>query len=62
MQSRNPEFVFSANFDLAVDSLFDYREVVPSNPLPPPPLSFFLLLDTTDVLLLDGTNFLLLGT
>lgn len=59
MQSRNREYPFSPNFNLATDNLLVVRHFDEGAPFPPTPGNFELL-DGTPFLLLDGTNFLLL--
>jgi predicted ABC-type sugar transport system permease subunit len=59
MQSRNPDFPFSPNFDFGTQGLLTQ---LTQNMVPPFPVNVgeFLLLDGTDFLLLDGTNLNLL--
>ena len=59
MQSRNPEFIFSSNFNFGTDSIFTIKNDEHGSPFPPS-LGNFQLLDGTPFLLLDNTNFLLL--
>lgn len=60
MQSRNDQpNIYGFNF--GIDSVFNNPQVIKSNSTPILP-NMFLLLNTMPLLLLDGTNFLLLGT
>jgi hypothetical protein len=59
MQSRNPEFIFSVNYNFSADNLI-YMDKSLQVITPPTPDMDFLLLDGTNFLLLDGTNFLIL--
>jgi hypothetical protein len=60
MQSRNDDPNIN-NFNFGTESVFNNIQVIKSNSTPILPNSF-LLLNTMPLLLLDGTNFLLLGT
>lgn len=59
MQSRTRDFIFFPNFDFATDSLFVSGSQNGSPPFPPV-TGYFMLLDGTFFLLLDGGNLLLL--
>lgn len=58
MQCRNGDFEFGIGFNFATDSPFFYRENIAAFPS----TNFFMLLDNTHFKLLDGENFLLLGS
>lgn len=59
----NHNWPFEPNYNFGVDSVFTDRIFSTGNTIPPPPPpapGYFLLLDGTNVLLLDGTDFDLL--
>lgn len=59
MQSRTHNFIFDANFNLATENLLVQK--YPSEGTPFPPVEgYFLLLDNTNFLLLNGQNLTLL--
>ena len=60
MLTRNDQ-PFLSDFNFGVDSIFNNPYVMKSETIPILP-NAFLLLDTEYLFLLDGSNFLLLGT
>lgn len=53
-------FMFDVNFALGDESVFTYIDDTAGSPVPPPILGYFLLLDDTNFLLLNGEDLTLL--
>jgi hypothetical protein len=60
MPNIQDKFVFDVNYAAGSDSVFTLIVPQSNTPLPPPPNNFFLLLDGTNFLLLNGELFRLL--
>lgn len=56
MPNNLDDFFFDVNYGLGSDSAFTLIDKIEAGTNPPPPEGYFLLLDNTNFLLLDGEN------
>lgn len=60
MPSNLDDFFFDVNYGMGSEGVFSLVDKLEGSVTPPPPEGYFLLLDNSNFLLLDGENLTLL--